>query len=1145
MPTTNYYIGGNSATTFTLNSAFQSWSDASSTPTTQGYTTPSTANVAQVFNTSSIPAGSTINSATLYATAGGSSYGGYHTQAGFATMSGLDVKSLVTAGSNTSIPYTFKSYTAGASYPAVVPGTKTYANKSGTTTFSSLYLVISYTEPYSKCAPPNSVTTNYASRIPGGSATLSWSGAGAGTNNAITGYHIYRSTSAAGTYTYLTDVTTTATSGSVAVTASDTNGETYYYKVYTIGTVSGFNSDISSAYASLKAEVSACTAPTSVSVNGTDVAPGTSKTLSWSGAGAGTNNAITRYDVYSAATAGGTYAYLGQTTGTTMTVTSPSANNSSTYYKVKAIATVSGYDSDLSSTYGILTTTVTAPSAPSAVSVANGVDVAPIKTRTLSWSGAAAGTNDTIKGYHVFRSLDGGAYSYLAEILTTSTSESLVVTSAASAGTYAYKIKTLGNSFSLISDLSSSYGSLTTATIKSTGSLDKTTVAADGSSQIAVAITPQTDTSYTHKVTWYIEPTNYTSGVRSLVAADYYDAMTIPAGWVAGIAQLSITGTCVVETFNGATSLGSNIYTFTVTVPPASAFVLDKSTVEANGSATIRATVTANHSTYTHEVTWYANATYNSVNSIAAGVAYHQYTVPLSWCNATPNSDTFTASCTVKTYKSSGTVLVGSDTRSFNFTVPASVIPSVSTFTAAQVEGYWSLYVKTKSKCSLTLTAAGAYGSTVSSFRIVGAGQDSLSQAYTVGIQWTSGYLQIFGSQTFTVTITDSRGRTAQGTASITVTDYTPPSITAATYARATSGGVASNTGTYINAKGTFSFSAIGSNSITAKTYYRQVGSGTWLPAGGTAITSNTTVTHGAEGILLANPHETKIDLSDYFGTVTNLGSVPVATKVFDMRETRASFGRFATNDKELAIPADWDFVKGSIKASYEGHTHSYAPLTGAGTSGTWPIAISGNAATATSAATWTTARNLTIGLTAKSVNGSAAVAWTLAEIGAAAAAHAHTIANISDFPASLPASDVYAWAKAAAKPAYTNTEVGAAATGHTHSYAPLTGAGTSGSWPISITGSSASCTGNAATATTAGRAYPYRIGGVDLNFNWSGQAGQPPWLWGGSDGSNMYVYNPSNFSVANANTVGGRSIYASTAGPSGGVSGDIYIKYI
>jgi hypothetical protein len=54
-----------------------------------------------------------------------------------------------------------------------------------------------------------------------------------------------------------------------------------------------------------------------------------------------------------------------------------------------------------------------------------------------------------------------------------------------------------------------------------------------------------------------------------------------------------------------------------------------------------------------------------------------------------------------------------------------------------------------------------------------------------------------------------------------------------------------------------------------------------------------------------------------------------------------------------------------------------------------------------------------------------------------------------------------------------------------------------------------------------AGRAYPKRSDGGDLNFYWSGQSGQPTWLWGGSDGSNMYVYNPSNFNVNYANSAG------------------------
>nr|DAT97829.1 MAG TPA: hypothetical protein [Caudoviricetes sp.] len=67
----------------------------------------------------------------------------------------------------------------------------------------------------------------------------------------------------------------------------------------------------------------------------------------------------------------------------------------------------------------------------------------------------------------------------------------------------------------------------------------------------------------------------------------------------------------------------------------------------------------------------------------------------------------------------------------------------------------------------------------------------------------------------------------------------------------------------------------------------------------------------------------------------------------------------------------------------------------------------------------------------------------------------------------------------------------------------------------------SATTATNASHATIADRAYPRRVGDVDLNFNWAGKAGQPTWLWGGEDGSNMYVYNPANFSVNYSNSAG------------------------
>ena len=77
----------------------------------------------------------------------------------------------------------------------------------------------------------------------------------------------------------------------------------------------------------------------------------------------------------------------------------------------------------------------------------------------------------------------------------------------------------------------------------------------------------------------------------------------------------------------------------------------------------------------------------------------------------------------------------------------------------------------------------------------------------------------------------------------------------------------------------------------------------------------------------------------------------------------------------------------GSDQVALGNHTHLYAGSASAGGAATTALACTGNAATATKLAT---ARNLTIGSTAKSFDGSAAVSWTLAEIGASPAGHNH-----------------------------------------------------------------------------------------------------------------------------------------------------------
>jgi hypothetical protein len=78
------------------------------------------------------------------------------------------------------------------------------------------------------------------------------------------------------------------------------------------------------------------------------------------------------------------------------------------------------------------------------------------------------------------------------------------------------------------------------------------------------------------------------------------------------------------------------------------------------------------------------------------------------------------------------------------------------------------------------------------------------------------------------------------------------------------------------------------------------------------------------------------------------------------------------------------------------------------------------------------------------------------------------------------------------------------------------------------------STSGNAATATLAAKSSTLASGGgngTGMTFNWSGQSGQPTWVWGGNDGVNMYVYNPSNFSVAYAGNAGNANSISNATG--------------
>lgn len=121
---------------------------------------------------------------------------------------------------------------------------------------SDNWITINATVAYTKCTAPTTLTLNKSIQVPEGTATLTWTGATAGANMTISSYDIYRGSSPDETFVAPYEKIGSTPNGSTTsftVSAPATRGDSYYYKVVTVGSVSGYNSTKSVASSGLKA----------------------------------------------------------------------------------------------------------------------------------------------------------------------------------------------------------------------------------------------------------------------------------------------------------------------------------------------------------------------------------------------------------------------------------------------------------------------------------------------------------------------------------------------------------------------------------------------------------------------------------------------------------------------------------------------------------------------------------------------------------------------------------------------------------------------------------------------------------------------------------------------------------------------------
>ena len=360
----------------------------------------------------------------------------------------------------------------------------------------------------------------------------------------------------------------------------------------------------------------------------------------------------------------------------------------------------------------------------------------------------------------------------------------------------------------------------------------------------------------------------------------YTKTVTIPHN-SDGTKTCAFSATCGINVtlsgtyYGNVTASGNGTFN---TIARASKISSVTSSVSVNGTNAVTVNITRAASSFTHTVVF----SFGSYSKTTTGVGTStSYAIPQSWLNAIPNSTSGTAKVTVTTY--SGSTKIGSAvSKSFKITVPASVVPTISAVSlteavsglAAQFGGY----VQNKSKIACKVTAAGAYSSTIKAYKTTVQGANFSSAAFT------SGFLTKSGTSNVTVTVTDSRGRTATTTKSITVIAYTAPKITSFQGFRCLADGTENYEGTYINAAVKFSISAVGDkNTKSYSIEYKKTSATAWTAlANGSVYLLNQSIISASGVFSVDSSYDIRLSVTDYFGTVRSTFEIPTAFTLLD-----------------------------------------------------------------------------------------------------------------------------------------------------------------------------------------------------------------------------------------------------------------------
>lgn len=348
------------------------------------------------------------------------------------------------------------------------------------------------------------------------------------------------------------------------------------------------------------------------------------------------------------------------------------------------------------------------------------------------------------------------------------------------------------------------------------------------------------------------------------------------------------------------------------TIARASTIASVSSSVAINGTNTCAVSITRASSSFTHTVEFKLGS---SVSHSITGVGTStSYAIPLSWMNYMPSATSATATVTVTTY--SGSTKIGSSvSQNFTVTVPSNIVPTISAVSVSEAEAgiasQFTAYVQNKSKLKVTVNAAGTYSSSITSYKTTINGI-----SYTTA-SFTSGILSKSGSVSIETIVTDSRGRTATRTTTITVVAYSPPKINAFSGFRSIANGSEDYNGSFLTVTVNYSISSVNSkNTSSYRIQYKLKNASSWnTMVSGTGYSMNRNVVSSSAILSTDSSYDVRLTISDFFGSASAIIDIPTAFTLLDFNKSgrAVAFGKVSELAEGVEFGIKTHFKNGEV----------------------------------------------------------------------------------------------------------------------------------------------------------------------------------------------------------------------------------------